>query len=593
MFHPNLAKSGRRLRLGAVWLLRKTSNRQFLIGAAVVVGLWAGVTAVLLKVSVHYLRELLVPLGEHYPWLYLVTPGLGIFAAYLFVRVFLNGELRKGTSHVLWAIVKKSSFLPKRETFSHVVTSALTVGMGGSAGLESPLVQTGAAIGSNFAAIFPIGYRDRTLLLACGAAAAIATAFNAPIAGVLFALEVLIVDVRIAAFIPLLIAGATGALCSKIILAEGILLSFKEIDAFDHGNVSFYILLGISCGLLSAFYLKAFGKAETVFKKAVPHDWGRIAIGGVLLGGLILLFPALFGEGYASILSLATSQPSELFVGSPLYAFVVQSPWTIGAAVLAVGLVKVLAVSFTIHSGGNGGNFAPALLTGACVGFAFAYLINTSGFAGLPLANFTLVAMAGMLTGIFHSPLTAIFLIAEITGGYDLIIPLMIVAAISTAVSKYLRRYSLDEAALNQGPNIVAFNKDSYVLSELSTKRFIEKDFATVHVNDTLGKLAEAVAHSKRNIFPVLDDEGKLAGIVTLEDIREIMFNSAFYETTTVDQLMHAPQVTAEYTDDMATVMEKFDHSGAWNMPVVSGGKYVGFISKSAVFTNYRDLLKD
>ncbi len=591
-FSP-LTKSGRTLRLAAAWLLRKVSNRQFLIGAAVAVGLWAGLMAVVLKVSVNYLRGLLVPLGEQYPWLYLVSPGIGIFAAFLFVRVFLNGDLRKGTSHVLLAIAKKSSFLPRRETFSHVVTSALTVGMGGSAGLESPLVQTGAAIGSNFASLFPIGYRDRTLLLACGAAAAIATAFNAPIAGVLFALEVLLVDVRIAAFIPLLIAGATGALCSRIILSEGILLSFKEIDAFDHGNVSFYILLGIFCGALSAFYLKAFSKTETVFKKTLPNDWSRLAIGGALLGGLILLFPALFGEGYISILALASSQPAELFVGSPLHAFIVQSPWTIGVAVLAVGLVKVLAVSFTIHSGGNGGNFAPALLTGACVGFSFAHLLNTGGFAHLPLANFTLVAMAGMLTGIFHAPLTAIFLIAEVTGGYDLIIPLMIVAALSTAVSKYLRRYSLDEAALNQGPNIVAFNKDTHVLSELSTKRLIEKDFIPVHINDTLGALANAVAKSKRNVFPVLDDDGNLAGVVTLEDIREIMFNTSFYETTTVAQLMHAPQVTAEYSDDMAAVMAKFDHSGAWNMPVVNGGKYVGFISKSAVFTNYRDLLRE
>src|SRR6478735_1120652 len=322
-----VTKSKQLFRIAPVWLLRKLSSRQFLMVGAVIVGLWAGLTAVLLKVSVHWLQQLLRPIGQQYSWVYFISPAIGILCTYLFIKYVLNGELLRGTSHVLLAIAKKSSFLPRKETFSHVATSALTVGMGGSAGIESPIVQTGSAIGSTFGSWFPIGYRDRTLLLACGAAGGIATAFNAPITGVLFALEVLLVDVSISAFIPLLIAGATGALCSKIILHEGILLSFKQVSDFNYHNVPYYIVLGILCGLLSVFYLRSSGRTETFFNKLFHSDAIKMVVGCTLLGGLIMLFPALFGEGYSTIKSLALSQPTQLFTGSPLQKFFSQTPW--------------------------------------------------------------------------------------------------------------------------------------------------------------------------------------------------------------------------------------------------------------------------
>ncbi len=574
------------------WLLRILPNRQFLMVGAVIVGLWAGLTAVLLKVSVHYLLGVLRSLGQDDNWIYFVSPAVGILATYIFIQVVLRGDLLRGTSHVLLAIAKKSSFLPRRETFSHVVTSALTVGLGGSAGLESPIVQTGSAIGSTFASVFPIGYRDRTLLLACGASAGIAAAFNAPIAGVLFALEVLLVDVSISAFIPLLIAGATGALCSDIILSEGILLSFKQVKDFDYHNIPFYILLGIACGLLSTFYRSAFQWTENFFTKFFQSALTRLLVGGALLGGLILIFPALFGEGYPSIKELALNKPDQLFDGSPLQELVSGSPWSLGLAILAVGIIKVFAVSLTLNAGGNGGNFAPALLAGACIGFSFAFLSNATGLTDLPASNFCLVAMAGMLTGIFHSPLTGVFLIAEITGGYELIIPLMIVSALSTALSRYLNPLSLDEAKLKKSDHSIEFNKDSHVLSELSVEAFVEKDFVAVPVRSSLRTLVDAVAHSRRNIFPVIDEQDSLAGIIALENIREIMFNTAQYDTLLVDQLMQKPIVTANLTDDMSLIMEKFDKSGVWNIPVLSDGKYVGFISKSSIFTNYRDQLR-
>lgn len=577
----------------AEWLFKRLSNRQFLMAGAVIVGLWSGLTAVLLKASVHYLQELLAPLGQHHHWIYFVSPTVGILLTFLFVKLVLNGDLARGTSHVLFAIAKKSSVLPQKEVYGHLATSALTVGMGGSAGLESPIVQTGSAIGSVFSSFLPLGYRDRTLLLACGAAAGIATVFNAPIAGVLFALEVLLVDINISAFIPLLIAGATGALCSKIILSEGILLSFQRITDFNYHNVLYYILLGVACGLLSAFYLKASIQLELFFKRVFKSSMSRLVVGCTCLGFLISLFPALFGEGYTSIKELAGFRPEALFAGSPFLANVHDSQLALGFAILLTGVVKVFAVSFTLNGGGNGGNFAPSLFVGACLGFSLAFLSNASGLTTLPTSNFCVVAMAGVLTGVFHSPLTAIFLIAEITGGYELIIPLMIVSALSTAVSKYINPRSLDEARLFQSADRISLGRDVNILSQLSLKDFIEKDFIAVPQGTTLRSLTEAITHSSRNVFPVIDSQGKLVGIIALEDIREIMFAVDQYDTVLVDRLMRKPLATANFSDDMNLVMEKFDKSGVWNIPVLNNGIYLGFVSKSRVFLNYREWFKN
>ena len=588
----NLARYKIFLRLAPSWLLKKLSNRQFLMVGAIAVGIWAGLTAVVLKISVHYLQDVLVTLSQRFNWLYLVSPAVGIALTFLFIRFFLRGEFVRGTHHVLLAIAKKSSLLPKQETYCHAATSALTVGLGGSAGLESPIVQTGSAIGSVFASFFPVGYRDRTLLLACGAASGIAAAFNAPIAGVLFALEVLLVDVSISAFIPLLIAGACGALCSKIILADDILLSFKNVSAFNFHNVPYYVVLGGCCGLISVFYMKAFRKTENLLTSSIKSPVSRLVAGSLLLGILIFLFPALFGEGYSSIKSLALSRPLELFNGSPLKQVIVAAPWLPGLAVLVVALIKAMAVSLTLSAGGNGGNFAPALLVGACLGFAFSYLADTAVGLDLPVANFCLVAMAGVLTGIFHAPLTGIFLIAEITGGYELMIPLMIVSAFSTAVSRYLHPDSLDQAKLKAGEQRVTLTKETYILSDLVIPDIVEKDFVPVKADATMRNLIDVIAQSRRNIFPVLDGDQRLVGIILLDDIREIMFDTALYDTLRIEQLMQKPVVVTELDENMSEVMEKFDKYGLWNIPVVNRGKYVGFISKSQIFSNYRDKLK-
>lgn len=572
-------------------VLARISNRQFLFIAAIIIALWAGLTAVVLKAFVHYAGLGIHKISETYSWIYLVTPVIGILITVLFVRYVIRDKLKPGTWHVLLAIGKGSSKLDRKETYSYAVSSAITVGLGGSVGLESPIVQTGSAIGSTFASFFPVSYRDRTLMLACGAASGIAAAFNAPITGVLFALEVLLVDVSVASFIPLLIAGAVGALCSKIILKEGILLSFTHVKEFDYNNIPFYILMGVLCGIVAVFYVRTLLRTQDALAKYLPGTYTRLVIGGLLLGGLIFVFPSLFGDGYATVMSLAEQDPGSLFENSFIERFEDRQVVLI-ITVFVLSLVKVFAVGFTLGTGGNGGNFAPSLFVGACLGFAFSSFLTMAGFDRVTVANFTLVGMAGVLTGVFHSPLTGIFLIAEATGGYELMIPLMIVAALSSGVAKFLKQPSLDETILNRQAKNFSFDRDTQLLSRLSMSDCIEKDFATVKTNSTLRALVTVISHSKRNIFPVVDDDWQLKGLIALEDIRELMFNTTLYDTVTVGELMRPPQVTAVIDEEMASVMEKFDKTTVWNIPVLDQGRYVGFISKSNIFSNYRKRLK-
>lgn len=574
-------------------LYNQLTPRQFILVAACAVGIWAGGTAVLLKIIVHYLQTALTSYGMVWNIVYILAPAVGIGITQLFIHFILGGNLQRGTAHVLDAMARKSSKLPPEETYAHAVTSAFTVGFGGSAGLEAPIVQTGAAIGSVFSSGFPLSYRERTLLLACGAAAGIAAAFNAPIAGVLIAIEVLLVDAGASAFIPLLLAGATGALISHISLSETVLFSFRQIAPFNYFNLPYYLILGILCGLTAAAYKKTLPAFERVFKARFKSVWARMAGGGLLLGGLIIIFPSLYGEGYPAIRALADQRPEQLFEGSVLKSIVLVSPWVLGLAVLAAGLLKPAAVAITLGAGGNGGNFAPALLTGSVIGFSFAWFVDLSGIAMLPPSNFTLVAMAGVLAGIFHAPLSGIFLIAEITGGYGLMLPLMLVSALSTAVSRYLIPKSLDQSALAERKSDTELNRDLYVLADLDLMSLVERDFTPVYKNHALKSLIEAISHSKRNVFPVVDAQNHLTGMVYLEDIREVMFDATLYNLVTIDEVMVAPAAIILSTDEIPTVMKKFEKTGLWNLPVTENGVYCGFISKSSMFEAYRSRLKE
>lgn len=573
------------------WISGKLSPRQILVFSSIFVGLTAGLAAVVLKTAVYYIHHSITH-DYHIKYqyfFYLIFPTIGILLTVWFVQKHLKGKLGRGTANILNAIAKKSSFLPKDQMYSHIVTSALTVGFGGSAGLESPMVVTGAAIGSNYAKTHRINYKDRTLLLACGAAAGIAAAFNSPIAGVLFALEVLLADVSISAFIPLLIAAATGGLLSKIILQEDTLFSFKLIQPFDYHNTPFYILLGALAGFVSVYYARVYLKIESFLKPKKKNVYGKAVFGGIVLAILILFFPSLFGEGYESIKTLSHLNPEKIFEHSILVDFV-SSKWMVVLFIVLTMFFKTIAAAITIGSGGNGGNFAPSLFVGAYLGFAFAYILNLLGITQAPVSNFTIVAMAGILSGVFHAPLTAIFLIAEITGGYELMIPLMIVSATSFMISKYFEPYSMDIKRLAKKGRVFTSDKDKNILTSLKISNLTETDFQIVTPDLTLGSMVEVVRHSKRNIFPVIENE-ILVGVIVLDNIRDIMFKHDMYDKVYVKEIMRKPFATIDPDEEMASVMKKFDETGAWNLPVLKEGRYIGFVSKSSIFVQYRNRL--
>ncbi|HEX2866650.1 MAG TPA: chloride channel protein [Ignavibacteriales bacterium] len=575
----------------ALLLLVKShlSHRQFLILSSILVGLTAGTAAVLLKTVTHYIQSFLTN-DFHFRYqnyLYLIFPLIGITLSVAFVKYALKGRFGKGAGHILFHISKKSSVIEKATMYSHMITSAVTVGFGGSAGLEAPILVTGAAIGSNFARVNLEGYRDRTLLLACGSAAGIAAVFDAPIAGMMFALEVLISEVNVSAFIPLIISAATGALVSKVILRESILLNFSLRAPFNYNNVPFYVILGLLSGIISLYYARMFRKVESLFRPIEHRTYIRALAGGAVLALLVFLFPPLFGEGYSSIKMLANGNVDTLLKNSFLSEFS-SSQWYVLSIIGVISLVKVFATSFTLGSGGNGGNFAPSLFVGAFLGFSFARLVNLIAPYNLPEANFALVGMAGVLSGVMYAPLTGIFLIAEITGGYELMIPLMVVSASAYAIVKHFEPFSMDTKELAQKGELITGNRDKTILTLLHVEEIIEKDFSVINSTSAISELTETIAHSRRNMFPVVDHAGIFLGVIKLENIREILFELENYRDLPAIELMDKPRAVIEHDEEMHRVMKIFDETGAWNLPVVKEGRYIGFVSKSSIFTKYR-----
>jgi CIC family chloride channel protein len=577
------------------WLHERLSEKQFLLLSSVLVGMSAGFAAVILKSFVFFIRHYVVEQNiftTGFKYLYLLLPVMGIAITVFIIRRFFT-NIQRGASSILFAIAKKASFLPFSQMYSHLVTSAVTVGFGGSAGLESPIVSTGSAIGSNYAATYKLNYKDRTLLLACGAAGGIAGAFNAPVAGLLFALEVLLVGVNLTAFIPLLIASASGALISKIILSEGILLSFNLKQPFDYYNVPYYILLGVLAGFLSLYYVNFFDKTEFILSKRLRKPLSRLIIGGVLLGLLIAMFPSLFGEGYESITDLSNNNIALLFKNS-IFEIYINNKWKVFFFITGTMLLKSVATGLTLGAGGNGGNFAPTLFVGAYLGFAFSFFLKLLGCENIPVTNFTIVAMSGVLAGVFHAPLTGIFLIAEITGGYELMIPLMIVSACSYALVKSFHPDSLDVKRLKKMGAYISEDKDKSILGKIEVEGMIEKNFTTVELDAKLRSIVETIKHSPRNVFPVVNKHRRLLGIIQLDYIREEMFNQDLYDKVIAKELMRKVGTKIELKkDDIFSIMKKFDESGLWNLPVVDDEKYIGFLSKSTILTKYRSELRE
>ncbi|MGZ3884398.1 MAG: chloride channel protein [Mucilaginibacter sp.] len=574
------------------WLHDHLNSKQFLIFSSIAVGVSAGLAAVVLKLFVHAIRHYLLEdyvFKFHFKYIYLVMPLLGLALTILITYRIFKGNLFRGTTNILFSIAKKGSILPFQQVYSHIITSGITVGFGGSAGLESPIVSTGSAIGSNYGQRYKLTYKEKTLLLAAGAAGGIAGAFNAPIAAVLFALEVLLVDINITAFIPLLIAAASGTLMSKIILEENILLNFTFKQPFNYHNVPYYIFLGAACAVVSLLYVNWFDRIEQRFS-SIKSSFGRCIAGGLSLAVIIAVFPSLFGEGYESIKQLAENKPELLFKNSVISDYI-SNAYILLLLVAATGLLKAIAVGATLGSGGNGGNFAPSLFVGAYTGFTFANLLLLLGFERVPVINLTLVAMAGTLSGIFHAPLTAIFLIAEITGGYDLIIPLMIVSSASYVTVKYFHPESLELRKLKERGAVASGDRDTSLLGKIDIVPLIEKDFEIIHPGEKLRNIIVHIKHSSRSKFPVIDNKNNLIGIISLDSIKEEMFNPELYDKIKAKDLAVKPNATVQLSDDIFSVMKKFDESGQWDLAVVENGRYIGFLSKSIILSRYRNEL--
>jgi CIC family chloride channel protein len=575
------------------WAQAKLTNKQFLFVASVLVGISVGFAVIVLKAFAHWVFVFATYINGIIKLSYInsILPFIGMLLTVFVIDKILGGKLEKGTSQIMYVVAKKASIMPKKQMYAQIITSSLTVGLGGSAGLESPITITGAAFGSNFAQRYKLTYKDRTLLIGCGVAAGIAAAFNAPIAGVLFAIEVLLVDVSIAAFTPIMIAAATGALVSAIVLKENVLLSFNKQQVFDYTNIPYYVLLGIIIGLITIYYARWFQKIERFFHRYEKTPYRRALIGASLLAVLIFIIPTLFGEGYESIKTLSENDASVLLQDT-LFSEFRDNKWVLLAFVGAAAFLKVFATGFTLGGGGNGGNFAPSLFLGSYVGYFFSQLITLSGLDKLPVSNFTIVGMAGVLSGLFHAPLTAIFLIAEITGGYSLMIPLMIVSSISFAVSKRFEKHSMDVKHLATTGQVFTSNKDTNILSTIETSSIIETDYFTITPEENLEKLVDLISHSNQVIFAVVNKDKELLGIVHFNHIREIIFNKFKVKYTYVKEVMHAPETIVYPFHTMEVVMKKFEETKMTFLPVVRNGKYYGFISKAVALESYRTKLK-
>ena len=565
--------------------------RKFVILLSFIVGIFGGLAAVVLKNLIFIVEDLLVH-GfnvDRVNWYYFALPLIGIFLTVLFVRYFVKDKISHGISRILYAISRKKSILPAHNMYSSMVASSLTVGFGGSVGLEAPIVLTGSAIGSRISNFFNMDYRTTTLMLGCGAAAAIAGIFKAPIAALVFALEVLMLDLTMWSLIPLMISAVTGATVSYFLMGKGAIFYFTLQDPFVLGNMPFYALLGIICGLFSLYVTKGTLYIEGVFAR-FKSPFQKVIIGGSILGILILLFPPLFGEGYITLKALLTGQAMDLTHNSLFYELRGNS-WML---ILYMGLVlvfKVIAMSVTTGSGGVGGVFAPSLFMGGILGFMVSKTLSIFNFSSVSERNFTLVGMAGVMAGVMHAPLTAIFLIAEITGGYGLFIPLILTSAIAYLTSYSFQHHSIYTERLASRGDLITHHKDKAVLTLLNLESVIEKDLKIINPEATLGDLVKLISKSKRNIFPVVDSLGNLEGIILLDDVRSIIFNQELYQTTLVADLMVNPPATVSPGEPMGLVMKKFEETGAWNLPVTNGKIYIGFVSKARIFNMYRKLL--
>lgn len=560
---------------------------------SLVVGISCGLAAVLLKQSVHFIHHHLIALSDRgsYNLLHLIYPGVGMLLAMLFVKYVVKDNIGHGVTKVLQAVSKNESKIKPHNMWSSMIASSVTIGFGGSVGAEAPIVYTGAAIGSNVARYMGLSYKNMTLLLGCGAAGAVAGIFNAPLAGVLFTLEILLFNISMTSILPLLISTISATVVSYLIL--GVNPPFEcTLSPFSMSNIPFYIILGLFCAGFSVYFTRMTLWLEDKIKD-IKRPLVRWAISASCLGLLIFLFPPLFGEGYEHLRELLNGGMINL-EGQTVLAFIMRSAWAVPVFFLMILLLKVFSMSFTNAGGGVGGTFGPTLFIGAIAGFVVSRTINLiGGGAVVPEQNFVLVGMAGLMAGVMQAPMTAIFLIADMTGGYELLIPLIITSTISYAVARSIEPYSIYTKRIAKKGELLTHDSDQAVLTLLKTNDLIENDFTPVRIDFTMRELVAVVANSKRNIFPVVDSKNHFQGYVSLEDIRGEMFKYENYDSWHVYNFMRSAPAYVYVNEKMDSVMSKFEQTEAWNLPVVTEDRtYVGFVSKSKIFSSYREQLK-
>ena len=567
------------------------SERHFIYLSCVLVAVSTAFAVIILKGFAHNVFRLATYVNGYLklPYINSILPIAGIVLTVWVVRKLLNNKIEKGSSRILYAVAKKGGIMPRKQMYAQILTSSLTVGLGGSAGLESPITITGAAFGSNFAQKYKLSQKDRILLLACGVAAGIAAAFNAPIAGVLFAIEVVLTDVTITAFIPIMISAATGAIISTVVLNEEVLLSFQQRQTFDYHNIPYYIVLGILAGFVSLYHARTFQRIEAHFARLKMGQYRKALYGAIPLAFLIFLFPTLFGEGYESIKVLTSLNPSAIMDNTVLDEFKGDA-WVLLIFTGVTMMLKVFATGLTLSSGGNGGNFAPSLFVGSYMGFCMAKIINLIGLdKDIPVANFTIVGMAGILSGLFHAPLTAIFLIGEITGGYNLMVPLMIVSSISFAVSKQFEKHSMDVKHLADKGQVFTSDKDRNVLSSIDVMSMVTTDTHTVLPTQTPDEVINLLSTTNQSVFAVVDEKKRLQGLIDFNNIRHIAFSPFKIKYTKLEEMINTQVETVSVEDSVEMIMDKFEETKSEYLPILKDERFYGFVHKSKILQAYRE----
>lgn len=576
-----------------IWREHHIKEKNFVLILALIVGIICGVAAQLLKFLIHLIGSSLTAgfnaTSEN--WLYLVYPVVGIILTVLFVKYVVKENISHGVTKVLYAISRRKSRLKIKNMYASLIASSITIGTGGSVGAEGPIVYTGAAIGSNFGQAFRMSPKILMILVGCGAAAGIAGIFRAPIAGMLFTLEVLMIDLTGMTVMPLLLSSIAGATVAYVMEGYTAEFFFTQSEPYLTSRIPWTIALGVVCGLMSYYFTKVMFMMESFFKK-VKQQWLKILIGGTIIACLVFLFPPLYGEGYSTITSLLDGDV-ESVVNASLFYVDRDNIWFLLLFIFAITMTKAFATSATNGAGGVGGTFAPSLFVGALTGFLFASVVNQFDLGvTLSLKNFTLMGMAGVMSGVMHAPLMAIFLTAEMTGGYDLFLPLLIVSALAYFTIQCFTPYSIYTMRLAKAGDLVTHQKDKAVLTLLKIESVIETDFKVVHPEMSLREMVDVISVSNRNLYPVTDAEGNLKGVVLLDDIRNIMFRTDLYRKMHVSRFMAAVPDVIDVKMPMDKVMEIFDKTNAWNLPVVKDGKYIGFVSKSKIFNSYRRVLR-